>query len=53
MNISALIGSLLVGLASTPAYAVQPSPVPEPGSLELLAIAAEAGIVVAMTKRRK
>jgi hypothetical protein len=53
MNISALIGSLVVGLASTSAYAFQPSPVPEPGIFELLAIAAVAGIVVAITKPRK
>ena len=53
MNILALIGSLFIGLASTSAFALQPTPVPEPGILELLAVAAVAGIVLAITKPRK
>jgi len=51
MNISSLIGTLFLALASTSAYAVQPIPVPEPGILELLAVGAVA-VVLSLRKRK-
>lgn len=53
MNVSSLVGSLLLVIASTSVYASTPIPVSEPGMLELLAIAAVAAIVVAIRQRRK
>jgi hypothetical protein len=45
---------LLLSLASGAAFAgVPPSPVSEPGILELLSIGAVAALVVAIRKRRK
>jgi hypothetical protein len=55
MNISSLLASLFLTIASTSVYAgeVNGIPLSEPGMLELLAIAAVAAIVVAIRKRRK
>jgi hypothetical protein len=55
MKMSSLAGSLLLVIASTSVYAgfPLPTPVSEPGMLELLAIGAVAAIVVAIRKRRK
>ncbi len=50
-----VILSIFSGLAltSTALAGVNPSPVPEPGALELLAIGAIAGIAIFLRKRRK
>lgn len=53
MNVSSLVGSLLLVIASTSVYAGAVNSVSEPGMLELLAIGAVAAIVVAIRKRRK
>jgi hypothetical protein len=62
MNISSLLASLFLAIASTSVYAGAPPPngdnfngihLSEPGMLELLAIGAVAAIVVAIRKRRK
>jgi hypothetical protein len=50
---SAFIISLLLSLVPGIAYAGQTTGLPEPGVLELLAIAAVAGIAIAIRKRRK
>jgi len=52
MNVSSLIGILLVALASTSAYAGIIA-VPEPGVFELLAIGGVAAVVIAIRNRRK
>jgi hypothetical protein len=54
MNVSSLVGSLLLVIASSSVYAgFNGRPVSEPGMLELLAIGAVAAIVVAIRQRRK
>jgi hypothetical protein len=55
MNISSLLASLFLIIASNSVYAtsVNGTPLSEPGMLELLAIAAVAAIVVALRKRKK
>ncbi len=52
MNARTILGSLLLSLISMTAEA-GPSVLPEPGVLELLAIGAVAGAVIAIRKRRK
>jgi hypothetical protein len=55
MNISSLLASLFLAIASTSVYAGNFNGIhlSEPGMLELLAIGAVAAIVVAIRKRRK
>jgi len=56
MNVASLMGTVLVMIASTSAYAgrvIGPNPVSEPGMLELLALGAVAATVIAIRKRRK
>ena len=53
MTTKSMLGILLLTLASATASAVPAQPLPEPGSLELLAIGVVAAVVVAIRKRRK
>ena len=50
-----LTRSILLALTSFSAYAgaVAPAPLPEPGTLELMAIAIVAGIIVAVRRQRR
>ena len=52
MNARSIFGFLLLSFASSAAVAGQQQ-LPEPGILELLAIAAAAGVAIAIRKRRK
>ena len=46
----ALFSSLLLALMAAPAFAAEP--IPEPGSLALVGIAAAAGLFVALRKKK-
>ena len=52
MNARSILAILLLSCASIPAWAGVPT-LPEPGVLELIAIGAVVGVVVAYRKRRK
>lgn len=52
MNVRSMLGVLLPSLASGAAFGGA-TPLPEPGSLELLAIGVVAAVAVAIRKRRK
>lgn len=52
MNARSILGIMVLSLVSTTASAGAPQ-LPEPGVLELLAIAAVAGVAIAIRKRRK
>jgi hypothetical protein len=47
------LGILLLTFVTSAASALDVTPLPEPGSLELLAIGAVAAVAVAIRKRRK
>jgi hypothetical protein len=53
MKARSLFGMLLVALFAMPVWAGTPGPLPEPGVLELLAIAAVAGVAIGIRNRRK
>ena len=53
MNARSIFGMLLLAFASGTVLAGTPGALPEPGVLELLAIAGVAGVAVAIRKRRK
>ena len=54
MKMRSMFEILLLSLASGAAFAGEPPlTIPEPGSLELLAIGVVAAVVVAIRKRRK
>jgi hypothetical protein len=53
MKMRSMFQILLLSLASGAAFAGAPPTVPEPGTLELLAIGVVAAVVVAIRKRRK
>jgi len=55
MKTSPWVASLLLAVASSSVYAGQVAPIrlPEPGTLELLAISVVIGLVVAIRRRRK
>jgi hypothetical protein len=53
MTMISMLGVLLLTLVSGTASAGLTQPLPEPGSLELLAIGVVAAVAVAIRKRRK
>jgi hypothetical protein len=53
MNLQSTLVILGLSLVPGVTYALQAAPLPEPGVIELLAIAAVAGVAVALRKRRK
>jgi hypothetical protein len=53
MNIRSTLGLLVLTFVSGTASALNVTPLPEPGSLELLAIGAVAAVAVAIRNRRK
>jgi len=53
MKPASAVATALLSLASTNVLALQVAPLPEPGVLELLSIAAIAGLVITIRNRRK
>ena len=53
MNVRSALAVVLLSLLPGVTYALQTTPLPEPGVIELLAIGAVAGVAVAIRKRRK
>lgn len=53
MNVRSASAILLLSLVPGVTNAIQAAPLPEPGVVELLAIAAVVGVAVAIRKRRK
>jgi len=53
MNPRSTLAFLFLSLASGAVFGAAPAPLPEPGSLELLAIGAVAAIAIGIRKRRK